>query len=265
MKTKEKTPKKASPYVRFMTRLAKIIYPKPEIVWEESLKEDEVAIFACNHSGAIGPAYTSLYLDIPKRPWVISYILNKKQAPNFVFHDFLFAEGRKCKPFFRVLSFLIAKFLPPVLIQQDPIAVHHSNRMVETFIDSVNTLTKQNKNLVIFPERPQKYSEFIFELYDGFVDLGHQYYKDTGKRLRFFPTYVCNSLHKILIGKPITYNPEEKAKAQRKVISAYIKENIDRLGRSLPKHKTVPFLPDLWFDAYKQYVGDISKYWELFE
>ncbi len=265
MKKRKKDQKKASIYVRFMTSLAKIIFPKAEVSWEEPLQENEVAIFACNHSAAIGPAYTSLYLDIPKRPWVISYILDKKKASNFVFHDFLFAKDKKCKPFFRIVAFFIAKFLPPVLKQQDPIAVHHSNKMVETFLDSVNTLTKQNKSLVIFPEKPQKYSEFIFELYDGFVDIAHQYYKDTGKSLRFFPTYVCGSLHKIVIGKPITYNPEEKNKAQRKIISNYIKENIDRLGRSLPKHKTVPFLPDLWFDSYSQYVNDISKYWELFE
>ncbi len=262
---KENTPKKKSLYVKFVTGIAKIIFPKPEIIWEENLAEDEVAIFACNHSGAIGPALTSLYLDIPKRAWVISYILDKKKAPNFVFHDFLFSEGRKCKPFWRIVSFIIAKFLQPLLFAQNPIPVHHSNKIAETFVESLNTLTIENKSLVIFPEKPQKYSEFIFELYDGFVDIAHQYYKDTGKCLKFFPTYVCGNLKKIMIGKPITYNPEEKTKLQRKTVSTYIKENIDRLGRSLPKHKTVPFLPDLWFTAYGQYVNDISKYWQLFE
>lgn len=264
MKT-EKIIQKETLYTKFMTVIAKKIYPKAEVIWEESLQEGEVAIFACNHSGAIGPGLTSLYLNVPKRPWVVNYAVTKKSIVRFIFHDFLFAEGKKCKPFFWVLSYLMSKLLPAILLKEDPILVYHSNRMVETFVDSVDTLTNQNKSLIIFPERPAKYSEFIFELYEGFVDIAHQYYKETGKALKFFPTYACADLRKILVGKPISYDPTSKPKEQRKIVSAYVKENIDRLGRSLPAHKTVPFYPDSWFKTYGHYVDDMSKYWALFE
>lgn len=257
--------KKDTLYTKFLTRIAKMVYPKAAVSWEEPLAEGEVAIFACNHSAAIGPALTTLYLDVPKRPWIISYILNKKSAVRFVFHDFLFAKDKKCKPFYWVLSFIIAKLLPPVLLKEDPIPVYHSQKMITTFVGSVDTLVKQHKNLIIFPERPQKYSEFIFELYSGFVDIAHQYYKETGKKLRFFPTYVCADLRKIVIGKPIAFDPSAKTKDQRQIISTYLKENIDRLGRQLPKHKTVPFLPDVWFDSYGHLVDDMSQYWAMFE
>ncbi len=261
----KKTKKKNSLYTKFFTLIGKMVFPKSTVSWEEQLKDGEVAIFACNHSGAIGPALTSMYLDIPKRPWVINYIFNKKKAVRFVFHDFLFAKDKKCKPFYWIISFFIAKLLPPLLLSENPIPVYHSQKMMDTFVESVDTLVKQDKNLVVFPEKPQKYSEFIFELYSGFVDIAHQYYKETGKSLRFFPTYVCGDLRKIVIGKPITYDPSAKPKEQRQVISTYVKENIDRLGRSLPKHKTVPFLPDVWFESYGHMTSDMSQYWALFD
>lgn len=251
-------------YHKAATALAKLIFKKSEIIYEEKPREGEKSVFLCNHSAAHGPAQMTLWFDVPHKTWLINYVIDKKKNANFVFHDFFFGRSKKCKPFWRVLSKIVAVFLRPLLLSSNPIPVYHDSKIMGTFKESMEALDN-GQSLVIFPECPTKFSEFICNLYSGFADIGRMYYAKTGEKIKFYPTYVAHPLNKILVGKPIEYNPEIQPKKQRDEIANYVRDNIDRMARTLPPHKPTPFLPEEWYKYYGACEKDMAEYWKLFE
>ena len=256
---------KLSGYHRFLKWIATtFIFKKAKTVYEEEPQEGEVGVYCVNHAAAVGPSLMTLYFEPQHCTWIISYVLDKKQKQNFIFHDFMHGEGKKHKGFWRALAKVTGVLLRPLLDLARPIPVFHDRRVMETLKESVEELNAGN-NIVIFPECPQKYSEYVFNLYDGFADLGRTYYKETGKRLKFYPVYVENKSHTISIAKPVEYDPNINPKVERKRIAEYVRDGIDRLGRSWPAHTPVPFLDDDWFKTYGDYVDHIQDYWAKFE
>lgn len=250
-------------YYEICKLIAKVIFPKRKMVYEVLPDSEETSIYCCNHSGAIGPTNMTLWFDRPQRTWIISYIFDKEVSTNFVFHDFLYARGRKCKWFWRGLAAVTAFFVRPMLEMQNAIKVYKASaRARETFDDTVNAL-KEGNNVVIFPESPTKFSEYINDFYDGFAQVGKYYYDATGKCLKFYPTYVGAHLKTINVGKPIVYDPTKSPKENRQEIANYLRDSIDTIARNLPKHKPVPFLTEDYYKAYGEYVECPEKYWEV--
>ena len=70
---------------------------------------------------------------------------------------------------------------------------------------------------------------------------------------------------KILVGKPIQYDPEIPLLKQREVVGNYLIENIDRLARSLKKHKPISFMREEWYDSYDEYTNSFAKYWKMID
>ena len=258
--------KKYSVYAHFVKVLARIIFKKPEFVFEEPLPKDEAVVFTANHSGAYGPVNAALYFPTPCRPWTIAQILDKKSAADFVFYDFFAATTKKCKFFWRALSHLVAFLLRPLLLATDGIPVYHDRRITETFAKSIDAL-KSGSSIVVFPECPEKFSSHINEFYGGFAKLGLLYYKETGKKLKFYPTYVAHPLKKVLVGKPVEYDPEKPATLGRKQIAEELRDRTEKLALSLPDHSVRPFLTEDWYEAFGQYWKEnrMLEYWQLSE
>lgn len=252
-------------YFKIIDTAAGLIFHKPKIIGKENLpKKDEVVIYVCNHAAALGPVLTTKYLQGTHRPWIIGYILDKKKAPNYIFHDFLRAEKKKCKWFFKIISHITAFFLVPILKYYRGLPVWHDQRMMSTYRESLNTL-ENRESLVIFPESPLRYSEYIFEFQSGFVNLALQYYKNTGKEIKFIPLYVHPSPNTILIGQGITFQPNLNTKEYRKDLAHDLTVAVDNLAQSQVGHKNIPFLDKEWFDTYGDLVDDMSKYWKKFD
>ena len=256
--------KKETLYYKIMKGIAKILFPKPKFTYETLPEENSPAVYLCNHAGMQGPCYASLYFDEPKTIWLINFILNKEKNADFIFDDFFFGRRFKHKGFMRLLAKILAKILYPVLKATDHICVYHDQKVLNTFRESVSAL-KEGKSIVIFPECPTRFSPFVHDFYSGFADIARIYYNDTGKALKFYPTYVCHDLHKICVGNPIEYQPTVHPKKQRTIISDYARDKIHEMASSLPKHKVVPFLPPVWYEYYGEFENDHAGYWRLFE
>lgn len=53
--------------------------------------------------------------------------------------------------------------------------------------------------------------------------------------------YNAVRLKKVLIGKPIKFNPDNEISTERKRINDYLKQEITNLAKSLPIHIVVPY------------------------
>ena len=253
-------------YQRLAKALAKCIFRKPKFVYEEPLVEGEPVLFTANHSAADGPVITTLYYPQPSRPWSVAQVLDKKTAAGFIYYDFFAGEIKKCKLFWRALAHLVAWLLRPLLLAADGLPVYHDKHMVDTLRESVDTLLA-GKNLIVFPECPEKFTEHINDFYSGFAKIGELYYKETGKKLKFYPTYIARSVKTVMIGKPVEYSPEENSTSWRKQISETLRDRTEALAASLPPHKVTPFLTNEWYKAYGHYWTEnrMNDYWNLSE
>lgn len=251
-------------YYIFIRGIARVVFlPPAKTVYEEAPGE-EPAVFVCNHSAIRGPVMMTLDFKPKHRSWTISCALDSKEAVNYAYHDVFFADSRKCKWFWRFMSRIVAKGLPPLLHYSNTIPVYHDKRILQTFKQSIRALS-DGEQLVIFAESPKRFSEFINELQPGFVDIARLYYRKTKKALKFFPVYLEKKNAVISVGKPITFDPAQSLDEQRERIIHYLRDNIDRLGRALPAHKPVPFLTPRWYTAYGQYEDDTAGYWKMIE
>lgn len=146
-----KAPRKHKLYCKFMSGIGKLIFKKRNVCYERTPEENEVAIFACNHSGMVGPVNMCAWFDRPFSPWSICYLFDKEVSPNYIYHDFFFGRSKKHKKFYRGLSKIVAKLLPPLLLAFKPIKVYHNScSIIHTFKESVATLAA-GKTLSSFP------------------------------------------------------------------------------------------------------------------
>lgn len=242
--------------------LAKKIFPRPEFVYKE--EPTEPCVYLSNHAGPIGPAYATLYFKEPKKMWLINYALNKKKNSKFFYHDFFAGPSKKHKGTWKLISKIVSFLLTPLLYTAPHIAVYHDMRMLDTFRDSLDAL-KSGCSLIIFPECPTKYSPFINDFYSGFSELGKMYYNETGKILKFYPTYVSKELNSVNVGNPVSFDPDIPSRAQRKSIADRARDEIDAVARALPPHTPHEFLTKEWYECYGQYADNPMEYFKLFE
>lgn len=250
-------------YYKMMRLVARLLHPCKQVSFAHD-PLDEPAVFVSNHSGISGPCMTTLYFPRPHKTWTISYAIDGEHTASYAFHDVFCGRSRKHPGFYRFLSRLMRHGLPPLLIYSDTIPVYHDRRVMQTFKQSVAALSN-GEDLVIFGESPEPYSPYINRQQDGFVDLGKLYYRRTGKRLSFYPMYVCKKTRTISVGEPVAYDPDLDSQEQREKIGAYLCKEIDALGRAMPAHTPIPFLKERWYRAYGEYEHDFAAYWNMIE
>ena len=250
-------------YYKIMRGSLRINFPNAETVFEAQ-PEDDPAVFVCNHARITGPVMMTLDFPRKHRAWAVANAMDPQKAKNYAFHDVFLGRSRKHQGFYRFLSRIVARALPPLLTGSDTIPVYHDKNIVSTFKQSVKTLT-EGKDLVIFAEAPARFSAYVNELQPGFVDIARIYYRKTGKKLLFYPVYLNKKLAVISVGVPIAYDPDRSLDEQRCTIAAYLRDNIDRLARQLPAHKPIPFMSDRWYSAYGEFEYDAPGYWRMID
>ena len=248
-------------YYRLMRGILRLCYPRCRVRFEVP-PEDAPSVFVCNHASIHAPIMMTLDFPRPHKNWMIACAMDKRRAKIYAYHDVFFGESHHCKPFWRFLSGIVGRGLPPLLRWSDPIPVYHDRRVAQTFRQSLAAL-RDGFDLVIFAEDARRFSEFVNELQTGFVDLGRMAWRESGRLLRFYPVYAEKKHRIISVGCPVCYDPETELAVQRQTAAATLRDSIDRLARALPPHKPVPFLPKRWYAAYGQYENNFAGYWKM--
>ena len=213
---------------------------RKKVKWEGDKSVEEPAIFISNHSKAFGPLAVAMDLPFSFRPWVDAGVLFYRTCPRYVYENFFPPKG-KVKIFRKISCFFAAMILVPLLRGQEAIPVFRDMRIKKTFEKTLRTLDEK-KNIVIFPECEKKYSRYINDLNSGFVSVAHMYYEKTGKIIRFYPVYIAPQLNVFQMGSPIAYDPSEPMGTQKKRISGYLRDELDRIASELPEFEPIPFM-----------------------
>lgn len=226
-------------FFKIIRYLVWVFYPEIEVVGQKSLPDEPCAIIA-NHTQLHGPIACELYLPDDCYTWCASQMMESKEVPAYAYQDFWSQKPKALRPFFRLVSYIIAPLSVNIFNNARTIPVYRDSRSLTTFKDSVLKL-QDGKNIVIFPEQDVEHNNIIYEFQEGFVDIARLYYKRTGKELLFVPLYIAPKLKKMYFGKPIKFSVATPIAEERRRICDYLMNEITDIARSLPEHTVIPY------------------------
>ena len=235
--TKQK--KKPSWMYRIIKALVRFFYPKIHGSGEENLP-DEAALIVSNHAQMNGPIACELYFPGKHYTWCAGEMMHLKEVPKYAYADFWSGKPTLLRPFYKLLSYIIAPLSVCVFNNANTIGVYRDTRIISTFKNTVNRLS-EGANVVVFPEHDVPRNNIICEFQDKFIDIARLYYRKTKKALSFVPMYLAPSLKTMYLGKPIQFDPESDIDAQRSRVAAYLMDAITQIAQSLPEHTVVPY------------------------
>ena len=224
---------------RIIKNLVRLFYPKTKVVGLDNLP-DESCVIIGNHTQMHGPITCELFLPDNCYTWCAGQMMELKEVPSYAYNDFWSKKPKYIRPFFKILSYIIAPIAVIIFNNARTIAVYKDNRIISTFKESVTKLKDKN-NIVIFPEHNKKYNNIVYDFQEGFVDIAKLYYKRTGKELSFVPLYIAPKLKKMFLGKPIKFSANSPITEERRRICDYLKNEITNIACSLPEHTVIPY------------------------
>ncbi len=220
--------------------IVKFFYPKMTLANAELIPESD-AVIVGNHCLMNGPISAELYLPENCYTWCAGQMMNLRDVPEYAFNDFWSQKPAFLKPFYKLLSYIIAPLSVSIFNSARTVGVYHDMRILSTFKNSVRMM-KEGKNMVIFPEKAEVNNNIVYKFQDRFVDVAKLYYKNSGKTAVFVPMYIAPKLRKIYIGKGIEFNPDNDIAVERERICGYLSDEITNMARELPEHTVVPYM-----------------------
>ena len=224
---------------RFIKWLVWLFYPKMKVEGLENLPQ-EPSLVVANHSQLHGPVACELYFPGNRYTWCAGQMMHLKDVPAYAYEDFWSGKPKWQRPFWKLLSYLIAPLSVCIFTNANTIGVYRDSRIISTFKNTVKTL-QSGAHVVVFPECYTPYSNICNGFQENFVEIAKLYYKRTGKALRFVPMYIAPNLKTMYLEKPVTFDPDAPIAEEKKRICQYLMETITQKGRSLPLHTVVPY------------------------
>jgi len=198
------------------------------IIGEKISPQKTPCIFVSNHLGSYGPIAVLCGFPIRVYPWVISNVMNFKQAPEYLKMDFVDKELKLKHPLNIILSYIIGIICVFLMKFLNAIPVYKNSKSIKYTFNKSLSFLKDGKFLVIFPENSKKYNDFINDFDTGFIKIAKLYYENTGEILKFIPVTVHKEKSIIHIGKSIKYNPNLNFRQEKKRIKLYLLTQISK-------------------------------------
>ncbi len=198
-----------------------------ELLGEEHLREGP-GVLVSNHLGAIGPIGICCSMPMRLYPWIRKETIDEDLAPDYIRLDFVEKELKLDLPWSMLVAKAISKIMVPVFHSMGCITVYREFRDLEkTFAQSLPLLL-EGKYLLIAPEDPTLDPDPIDGMrpfMKGFPHLGKLYAEETDRSLPFYPVTI-HPTGVVVIGQPISYNPDNHAHRERVRIASLLSKAI---------------------------------------
>lgn len=231
--------RKTYPVFIMIKSAVRFFYPKTKVEGFENIP-DEPCIIVGNHSQLHGPITSELFFPDDFYTWCASQMMELRQVPEYAYEDFWSRKPKLLRPFYKLLSYVIAPLSAVIFKNARTVAVYKDKRILNTFRESVSKL-QNGKTLVIFPEYDKPYNNILWDFQEGFVDVAKLHFKRTGKELCFVPLYIAPNLKKMCLGKPIRFSSDADIAEERGRICKYLMSEISNIAYSLPRHTVIPY------------------------
>lgn len=231
--------KKTSLLFKVIKGLIRLFYGKMEVIGMEKLPKKH-AIIVANHCQMNGPIAGELFMPDSCYIWCAGQMMNFKEVSDYAFQDFWAWKPKWTHPFYKLLAHLITPLSVCIFNNARTIAVYRDMRIMSTFKKTTRFLDA-GANILIFPEKDEKYNNILYKFQENFIDTAKVYYKKTGVSLTFVPMYIAPDMRKMYIGEGICFDGKAQIETERKRIAGYLSDEITKIARELPRHRVVPY------------------------
>ena len=226
-------------FYRIIYGILWLFYPKIKLYGAQSLPKDP-AIIVANHCQLHGPIACELHLNIPREIWCTGEMMRLRDVPAYAYRDFWSQKGALSRPFYRLLSYIIAPLSVVIFNNAHTIGVYHDARILSTFKETVASL-QNGENVVIFPEYDALHNSIIYDFREKFIDVARLYHKKSGKAVSFVPMYIAPKLKGMYMGASVTFDPDAPIDEERRRIRDHLMNEITHTAVNLPEHTVVPY------------------------
>jgi len=224
---------------RVVRALVDAFYPSIELVGAEHLPSGACIIVA-NHAQMNGPLAGELSFPGKRSIWCAGEMMNLKDVPAYAYRDFWSKKPKLLRPFYRLLSYIIAPLAVLIFKNANTIGVYHDTRIMGTFKETVARLA-DGARIIIFPEHEKELNNIVYEFQDKFIDVARLYFKRTGEEVLFVPMYIAPKLRSMHLGEPIKFRANENIAEERARICNYLTDKITEIACALPRHTVIPY------------------------
>ncbi len=224
---------------KLIKKTVKLVYPVFSVEGTENLPEG-ACIVVGNHAQIHAPLACELYFPGVHYTWCAQEMMHIKEVPAYSFKDFWSSKPKSVRWFFKLASYMIAPLAACIFNNANCIGVYHDTRVMNTFRETVERLN-EGARVIILPEKNEPCNEIVYTFQNGFVNAARMYYARTKQPLAFVPMYVAPALKKLVLGKPVYYNPDEDIANERQRICKEMADAVTAIARSLPEHTVVPY------------------------
>ncbi len=217
---------------QFLTGALDLFLWSGELIGEENLPKEGPAVFIANHLGPRWRSAVACSIPLQLHPWAVGDMMDKELAPEYLRIDFVEPRLKFKLPFSRVFSKALSKITVPMLKSLGciPAYLGGQERLYDTLKMSLSLLL-EGKCLLVFPEYSLVGSDTFVKMYPfqkTVFRLGEMYHEQTGQRLLFYPVAVHES-NKVMVGKPIAYNPLNALGIERHRLKDLLEETVKKM------------------------------------
>lgn len=228
---KQKFKQKRKLFFRFIKKIIKIRYKRPEFVFLGKEFENG-AIILSNHEGTDAPLSLELYAQAPIRFWG-TYEMNSALPLLYKYQTKVYYHQKKHWPLFLARLFCIIASPVTYLFYRglNLISTYPDARFSITIKESIKAI-KEGDNVVIFPEDSSNgYKQELDGFFGGFVLLAERLYKKHGIDVPIYVSYFRKKDLKYIVDAPIPYSALIKDGKSREEIAALLLERCNELGK----------------------------------
>ena len=119
----------------------KLFYPPIRLAGWENVP-DAPCFLVGNHCQMNGPIIAELYIPGNRAIWCAGEMMHLKDVPAYAYRDFWRAKPPVLRPFYKLLSYLIAPISVSVFNNAHTIPVYHDSRSITTFRHTVSAIAE---------------------------------------------------------------------------------------------------------------------------
>lgn len=180
---------------------------------------EEPVVYVCRHLNMHGPYTTLKWLPMELHPMIIHVFFDRETTVRHLTqYTFAARYGRKERKF-SLAAHVLSWIAPPLIHSLQGVPVYRCGIQSVTTIRTGLKYLLKNESLIVYPDvgYTDGYDK-TSQIYDGFLYLGEQYYKKTGKQLAFVPLVIDDENRSITAGTPVritNYRTEGAAAAEQ--------------------------------------------------
>lgn len=180
---------------------------------------EEPVVYVCRHLNMHGPYTTLKWLPMELHPLIIHVFFDRESTVRHLTQYTFAARYGKKERRFSLAAHAIGRIVPPLIRSLQGVPVYRCGIQSVTTIRTGLKYLLKNESLIVYPDidYTDGYDQ-ASRIYDGFLYLGEQYYKKTGKQLAFVPLMIDDKNRAIVAGDPVritNYRAEGAAAAEQ--------------------------------------------------